>query len=64
MLNNNPNSKPTTRPSILSSKKSVPRLSLSLHTMPRTSSGRFRKWLFLGLLIFAIMILVAFLLFS
>ncbi len=62
MLNNDSKNKPVTRPSILSSKKSAPRLSLNLHTMPQTAPSHFRKWLFLGLLIFIIMVLAAFLL--
>lgn len=64
MINNQINNKPRTRPSIFSSAKSLPRLSLSLHTMPQTSTSHFRKWLLLGLLIFCFFALVAFLLFS
>lgn len=37
-----------------------PPLSLNLHTMPQTVSGHFKKWLLFALLIFGILIAVAF----
>ncbi len=39
-------------------KKSPNRLSLDLHTMPKTETGHFQKWLFLAGLIFVLIILV------
>jgi len=40
------------------SKKSSPnRLSLDLHTMPKTETGHFQKWLVLAGLIFVLIIL-------
>jgi hypothetical protein len=39
------------------SKKSLPHLSLGLHTMPKTETGHFQKWLVLGLAIFVLIIL-------
>lgn len=43
----------------LNSKKSNPsRLSLDLHTMPKTETGHFQKWLVLAGLIFVLIILV------
>jgi hypothetical protein len=38
-------------------KKPLPRLSLDLHTMPKTETGHFQKWLVLGLAIFILIIL-------
>jgi len=63
MLNNNLNQKPRTRLSAFQGPK-MPPLSLNLHTMPKTSSGNFKNWLFIGLGIMVILILVAYLLFS
>lgn len=36
--------------------RSEPRLSLNLHTMPQSPDSHFKKWLFLALLIFVLMI--------
>ncbi len=33
------------------------RLSLNLHTMPKTETGHFQKWLFLAVLIFILIII-------
>ncbi|MFA4999948.1 MAG: hypothetical protein WC545_01135 [Patescibacteria group bacterium] len=45
----------------LESKTKASRLSLKLHTMPRTSDSHFKKWLILGILMAALMVLIAFL---
>jgi hypothetical protein len=63
MLNNSPINKSRSRPNTAINTKPLPRLSLSLHTMPQTADSHFKKWLILGLLIFILMILVAFLAF-
>ena len=63
MLNSNDNSKPQARPRSFNTKQAMPRLSLNLHTMPQTADSHFKKWLFLGLLIFGLMVLIAFLIF-
>ena len=65
LANPNPNiNKPkTTRPGALNGLKSLPRLSLNLHTMPQTADGHFKKWLVLASLVFALMILIAFIIF-
>jgi hypothetical protein len=39
-------------------KKQPKRLSLNLHTMPKTETGHFQKWLVLGFLIFVLIILL------
>jgi len=57
MLDNNLN-KPQSRLRAVSP-KIRPRLFLSLHTMPQTGSSHLKKWLFLGLLIFGLVILFA-----
>ena len=62
MLTNNDNKSPV-RSRALGAKQALPRLSLSLHTMPQTADSHFKKWLFLGLLIFGLMVLIAFLVF-
>ena len=58
MLNNNSSNKAPNRQRILNS-KILPRLSLSLHTMPQADDSHFKKWLFLGLLIFGLMVIIA-----
>ena len=58
MLSSDLNNKPRSRPKITNS-KIMPRLSLNIHIMPQTVSSHFRKWLFLGLLIFGLMVLIA-----
>lgn len=63
MLNGNDNSKSSARSRSFNSKQVMPRLSLNLHTMPQTADSHFKKWLFLGLLIFGLMVLVAFVIF-
>jgi len=60
---NNLNKPRPTRPSTLTNPKTLPRLSLNLHTMPQTADGHFKKWLILGTLIFALMVLIAFIIF-
>jgi len=60
MLNNNPVNKLRPRSSAMANTKPLPPLSLNLHTMPQTADSHFKKWLVLGLLIFILMILVAF----
>ncbi len=62
MINNNFHNKTPLRTHKLNSKLS-PRLSLSLHTMPQTANSHFKKWLFLALFIFALMILTALIIF-
>ncbi|MFA5155082.1 MAG: hypothetical protein WC453_01480 [Patescibacteria group bacterium] len=62
MLMNSDN-KTLARSRSLAAKQALPRLSLSLHTMPQTADSHFKKWLFLGLLIFGLMVLIAFLIF-
>jgi hypothetical protein len=57
MLNSNANKAPS-RPRTLNAKL-LPRLSLSLHTMPQTDNSHFKKWLFLGLLIFGLLVIAA-----
>jgi len=64
MLNNNFNNQPRPRPDASQASKSLPRLSLNLHTMPATESGHWTKWLFLGLGIFGIVALAAYFIFS
>ncbi len=64
MINTPQNNKARPRPNLFPNAKSLPRLSLSLHTMPQTSTSHFRKWLLLGILIFCLFALVAFLLFN
>ncbi|MFA5753754.1 MAG: hypothetical protein WC905_00110 [Patescibacteria group bacterium] len=60
---NNLDSKPRPRSKLLNDRTPLPRLSLSLHTMPQTSTGHFKKWLVLGLIIFGLMVIVAILAF-
>jgi len=43
--------------------RSFPRLSLNLHIMPQTADSHFKKWLFLALFIFFLIILSAMLIF-
>ncbi len=62
MLVNNDNKVPA-RSRAFGIKQAAPRLFLSLHTMPQTADSHFKKWLFLGLLIFGLMALIAFLIF-
>ncbi|MFA6994887.1 MAG: hypothetical protein WC249_00545 [Patescibacteria group bacterium] len=62
MVNNNFNNKTPIRPRI-SNSKIFPRLSLNLHTMPQSADSHFKKWLFLALFIFALMILGVFIIF-
>jgi len=62
MLNNNLNNKSPLRLRAAGSKLE-PHLSLNLHTMPQTVGSHFLKWLFLGLLVFGLMVLIAFLIF-
>lgn len=38
-------------------KKETAKLSLDLHTMPKTETGHFQKWLVLGFLIFVLIII-------
>lgn len=38
-------------------KKQAQKISLNLHTMPKTETGHFQKWLVLALLIFILIIL-------
>lgn len=63
MLTGNLNNKPHPRTSAVIGSHNLPRVSLSLHTMPQTSDRLFKKWLYLGLLIVGLMILVVILLF-
>lgn len=58
MLSSNLNNKPRSRPRVPGA-KTMPNLSLNIHIMPQTVSSHFRKWLFLGLLIFGLMVLIA-----
>lgn len=39
------------------------RLSLNLHIMPRTGSSHFKKWLFLAFFLFALLLVMAILIF-
>lgn len=39
-------------------RKSLPKLSLELHTMPKPETGHFKKWLVLGVLAFALIVLM------
>ena len=64
MLIDNINNKPRPRTGAVIGSRSLPRVSLNLHTMPQTSGGQFTKWLVLAFLIVGLMILVAILLFS
>jgi hypothetical protein len=41
-----------------------PRLSLNLHIMPRTVTGHWKKWLFIGLAILALIILASLIFYS
>ncbi|MFA5109109.1 MAG: hypothetical protein WC458_01010 [Patescibacteria group bacterium] len=59
MLTNQP-LKARPRSNIFAGQKARPRLSLNLHTMPQTSDRHFKKWLFLAILVFGLMVLVAF----
>jgi len=43
--------------------KSIPPLSLNLHTMPKTSNHNFKQWLLLSFMIVAILVMVAYFLF-
>jgi hypothetical protein len=60
---NNLDNKSRSRLKPLGSSTPLPRLSLSLHTMPQTSTGHFQKWLVLGLIIFGLMVIAALLVF-
>ncbi len=40
------------------------KLSLNLHTMPQTSTGHFKKWLVLALLVFGLFVIIALLVFA
>lgn len=63
MIAGSPDNKPRPRTSAFIGSRNFPRVSLNLHTMPQTSDSHFKKWLFLGLLIAGLMILLAVLLF-
>jgi len=63
MINNGSVNKTRPKSSLFAGQK-FPRLSLSLHTMPQTSTGHFKKWLVLGILTFGLIIIVALILFS
>lgn len=39
-------------------RKALPKLSIELHTMPKPETGHFKKWLVLGVLAFALIVLV------
>lgn len=45
------------RDSVKASKKQPIRLSLDIHTMPKTETGHFQKWLVLSFLVFILIIL-------
>ncbi len=53
--NSNNNSK---RRINLFEKKQPKKISLDLHTMPKTETGHFQKWLVLGFLVFILIILL------
>ncbi len=61
---NNPENKSRSRLGVFRASKSLPRLSLNLHTMPQTSRHHWQRWLVLGILILALVVLVAYFLFS
>jgi len=44
--------------------KKMPRLSLSLHTMPQTSNSHMKKWLLWGALILLFLVITAYFLFN
>jgi len=56
MISNGLNNSPRSRSRVLSA--AVPKISLNLHMMPQTADNHFKKWLFLGLLIFVVMVLL------
>lgn len=39
-------------------KRTLPKLSIGLHTMPKTETGHFQKWLVLGLAAFVLIVIV------
>jgi hypothetical protein len=57
MLNNSSNKTPNRQRPLAA--KTLPRLSLDLHTMPQTDNSHFKKWLFLALLIFGLLVIAA-----
>lgn len=59
MMNQPKNNQSRLRPGILSNSKTMPHLSLNLHTMPQTSTGYFKKWLILGISIFVFILIIA-----
>ncbi|MFA5024366.1 MAG: hypothetical protein WC523_05385 [Patescibacteria group bacterium] len=63
MVNSNQPNKTRLRPGLFSGQK-LPHLSLNLHIMPQTSTGHFKKWLVLGMVVFGIIIIIALILFS
>jgi len=63
MLAGNLNNKSRPRTGAFIGSRNLPRVSLNLHTMPQTSDSHFKKWLFLGLLIAGLMMLIVILLF-
>jgi hypothetical protein len=64
MLNNSSNNQSRLRPDASKAPKSLPRLSLNLHTMPPTESGHWTKWLVLGFGILGVIALAAYFIFS
>ena len=60
---NNLDNKTRLRAKIAAHPAPLPNLSLSLHTMPQTSTGHFKKWLVLGLIIFGLMVITAIIVF-
>jgi len=54
-INSNNNSKKRIN---LFEKKQPKKISLDLHTMPKTETGHFQKWLVLGFLVFILIILL------
>jgi len=58
MINQNKNNQSRLRPGILPNQKTMPHLSLNLHTMPQTSNSYFKKWLILGISIFIFMVII------
>ena len=47
-----------------SDRQPASKLSLNLHTMPQTSTGHFKKWLVLALLVFGLFVIIALLVFA
>ncbi|NCO00099.1 hypothetical protein GW920_03185 [Candidatus Falkowbacteria bacterium] len=62
MLDDNFNKKQVPRPRTIPSKIKQ-HLSLNLHIMPQTGSSHFQKWLFLAFLLFALLVIMAILIF-